>query len=82
MACQQTAMFDFTRDAIGRFCNCLSMKTSMDLDRLLRRSLVAIAVGGLAIGGAARVAGYDSLASQCWFTATVPGILPGRLNTA
>ena len=56
------------------------MKTSMDLDRLLRRSLVAIAVGGLA--GAARVAGYDSLASQCWFTATVPGILPGRLNTA
>jgi len=33
------------------------MKTSMDLDRLLRRSLVAITVGGLAIGGAARVAG-------------------------
>ena len=56
------------------------MKTSMDLDRLLRRSLVAIAVSGVA--GAARVAGYDSLASQCWFTATVPGILPGRLNTA
>jgi hypothetical protein len=73
-------MFDFTRDAIGRFCNCLSMKTSMDLDRLLRRSLVAIAVSGVA--GAARVAGYDSLASQYWFTATVPGILPERLNTA
>ena len=30
---------------------------SGDLDRLLRRSLVAITVGGLAIGGAARVAG-------------------------
>jgi hypothetical protein len=61
---QQAAAFDFTQDAIGRFCNCLSMKTSMDLYRLLHGSLVAIAAGGLTIGGAARVAGYDSLASQ------------------
>ena len=48
------------------------MKMSMDLDRLLRRSLVVIAVSGLAIGAAARLAGYGSLAHQCWFAATVP----------
>jgi hypothetical protein len=50
----------------------ISMKISIDLDRLLRRSLVVIAVGGLAIGAAARIAGYGSLANQCWFAATVP----------
>ena len=48
------------------------MKMSMDVDRLLRRSLVVIAVSGLAIGAAARLAGYGSLAHQCWFAATVP----------
>src|SRR6516165_11960650 len=48
------------------------MKMSMDLDRLLRRSLVVIAISGLAIGAAARLAGYGSLAHQCWFAATVP----------
>jgi hypothetical protein len=50
----------------------MPMKTSIDFDRLLRRSLVVIAVGGLAIGAAARIAGYGSLANQCWFAATVP----------
>ena len=50
----------------------MPMKTSMDLDRLLRRSLVVIAVGGLAIGAATRLAGYGSLAHQFWFAATVP----------
>ena len=48
------------------------METSIDLDRLLRRSLAVIAVGGLAIGAAARLAGYGSLANQFWFAATVP----------
>ena len=48
------------------------MKMSIDFDRLLRRSLVIIALGGLAIGGAARIAGYGPLADQCWFAATVP----------
>src|SRR6516162_6855334 len=48
------------------------MKTSFDLDRLLRRSLVVVAVAGLAIGAAARTAGYESLADRCWFAATVP----------
>ena len=42
---------------------CMPMKTSIGLDRLLRRSLVVIAVGGLAIGAAARLAGYGSLAN-------------------
>ena len=51
------------------------MKMSVDLDRLLRRSLVVVAVGGLVIGGLARVAGYGSLASQCWFAATVPVVV-------
>jgi cation transport ATPase len=48
------------------------MKMSVEFDRLLRRSLVIIALGGLAIGGAARIAGYGSFADQCWFAATVP----------
>ena len=48
------------------------MKISVDFDRLLRRSLVVIAVGGLAIGAAARLAGYGSLDNQFWFAATVP----------
>jgi len=47
-------------------------KTSIDLDRLLRRLLVVIAVGGLAIGAVVRLAGHGSLADQCWFAATVP----------
>ena len=50
------------------------MKMPIDRDRLLRRALVVIAIGGLAIGGAARVAGYGSLANQFWFAATVPVI--------
>ena len=50
------------------------MKETINIDRLLRRSLVTIAIAGLAIGAAARVAGYSSLADQCWFAATVPVI--------
>jgi cation transport ATPase len=50
------------------------MKMPIDRDRLLRRALVVIAIGGLAIGGAARVADYGSLANQFWFAATVPVI--------
>jgi cation transport ATPase len=50
------------------------MKKTINIDRLLRRSLVTIAIAGLAIGAAARVAGYSSLADQCWFAATVPVI--------
>jgi heavy metal translocating P-type ATPase len=50
------------------------MKKTINIDRLLRRSLVTIAIAGLAIGAAARVAGYSSLAGQCWFAATVPVI--------
>src|SRR5262245_60092728 len=53
--------------------NCThAIKMSIDLDRLLRRSLVVIAVAGLASGAAAHFAGYESLAHQCWFAATVP----------
>ena len=48
------------------------MKKTLNLDRLLQRSLVAIAIAGLASGTAARVAGYNTLADQCWFAATVP----------
>src|SRR5262245_7559905 len=47
-------------------------KISIDLDRLLRRSLIVVAIAGLAAGAAARIAGYGSLADQCWFAATVP----------
>lgn len=50
------------------------MKSAVNMDRLLRRSLVAVAVAGLAGGGAARVAGYGLLADQCWFAATIPVI--------
>ena len=50
------------------------MKNLADIDRLLRRSLVVIAIAGLASGGVARIAGYTSLADQCWFAATVPVI--------
>jgi heavy metal translocating P-type ATPase len=50
------------------------MKKMVNVDRLLRRLLVAIAVAGLAIGASARVAGYSSLADQCWMAATVPVI--------
>src|SRR6516162_10932299 len=48
------------------------MKKTINIDRLLRRWLIVIAVGGLAIGAAARLAGYGSLANQFWFAATVP----------
>ena len=50
------------------------MRNTIDMDRLLRRSLVVIAVGGLAAGGMARLAGYATLADQCWVAATVPVI--------
>ena len=51
------------------------MKKTLNLDRLLQRSLVAIVILGLASGTAARVAGYNTLADQCWFAATVPVIM-------
>ena len=54
------------------FAILLLMKKPVDPDRLLRRSLVVIAVGGLAIGIATRIAGYGSLADRSWFAATVP----------
>jgi len=50
------------------------MKKTLNLDRLLQRSLVTIVIAGLASGTAARVAGYNTLADQCWFAATVPVI--------
>jgi heavy metal translocating P-type ATPase len=50
------------------------MKKWINIDRLLRRSLVTIAIAGLAIGAIVRVAGYNTLADQCWFAATVPVI--------
>jgi len=48
------------------------MKEPIEIDRLLRRSLVGIAIVGLAVGVAVSVAGYDTLADQCWFAATLP----------
>jgi heavy metal translocating P-type ATPase len=48
------------------------MKEPIEIDRLLRRSMVGIAIVGLAVGVAARVAGYDTLADQSWFAATLP----------
>jgi cation transport ATPase len=69
------ASFDFAQEIARRFLrSCDPMKKTLNLDRLLRRSLVAIAIAGLASGTAARVAGYNTLADQCWFAATVPVI--------
>ena len=47
---------------------------TINIERLLRRSLVAIAIAGLAAGAMAHLAGYNTLAEQCWFAATVPVI--------
>jgi len=46
----------------------------LNIDRLLPRFLVGVAVTGLALGGLARVAGYASLADLSWILATVPVI--------
>ena len=59
---------------LASVCETSCMKKTINIDQLLRRSLVTIAIAGLAIGAAARVAGYSSLADQCWFAATVPVI--------
>ena len=47
---------------------------TINIERLLRRSLVAIVIAGLATGAMAHLAGYNTLADQCWFAATVPVI--------
>ena len=44
----------------------------MQIDRLLRWSLVSIAVAGLTAGIAAEIAGADSVATIAWTAATVP----------
>ena len=41
-----------------------SMKKPLNLDRLLRRSLVTIAIAGLAAGAMARLTGYNTLAEH------------------
>ncbi len=51
----------------------LMIKT-LNIDRLLPRFLVGVAVTGLAVGGLARVAGYASLADLSWILATIPVI--------
>lgn len=51
----------------------LMIKT-LNIDRLLPRFLVGVAVTGLALGGLARVAGYASLADLSWILATIPVI--------
>jgi cation transport ATPase len=67
--------FDFAQEIARRFLrSCDSMKKTLNLDRLLRRSLVTIAIAGLAAGAMARLTGYNTLAEQCWFAATVPVI--------
>jgi heavy metal translocating P-type ATPase len=45
---------------------------SMSLERILRWALVAIAIGGLAGGILAHVAGLPGLADLCWTLATAP----------
>src|SRR5271167_1978919 len=51
------------------------MAKMVNVDRLLRGALVAIAIAGLTSGVAARiVAGDSALANLCWFGATVPVI--------
>ena len=52
----------------------MQMIKAMNLDRLLRRSLVAIAIGGLALGVLARLTGRLPLADLCWVLATIPVI--------
>jgi cation transport ATPase len=44
----------------------------MNLERILRWALVAIAIAGLAVGIVAHVAGRPNLADLCWTLATVP----------
>jgi heavy metal translocating P-type ATPase len=46
----------------------------MNLERLLRRSLIAIAIAGLAAGIAAYAAQRPGLAALCWTAGTVPVI--------
>src|SRR5579871_2374023 len=46
----------------------------MQVDRVLRWSLVAIAVGGLIAGIAAHLAGADGVAAIAWTVATAPVI--------
>ncbi len=52
----------------------MKMFKGMNPDRLLRRLLVVIAIGGLALGLVARGAGVSALANLCWTIATVPVI--------
>ena len=50
------------------------MSKAIDMQRLLQRSLIVIAVVGLAAGVAAHAAGYSRIAALCWTAATVPVI--------
>ena len=52
----------------------MPMIKKLNIDRLLPRFLVGVAVTGLALGGLARVAGYASLADLSWILATIPVI--------
>ena len=52
----------------------MPMTKAINMDRLLRRSLVVVAIAGLALGAVARVAGYAPIADLCWVLATVPVI--------
>ena len=44
-------------------------------ERLVRRSLILIALAGLALGGAAILAGYSATAAWIWTAATVPVLI-------
>jgi len=44
-------------------------------ERLFRRALIAIALGGLIAGGAAWAAGRDDMANWCWAAGTVPVVI-------
>ena len=44
-------------------------------ERLVRRSLILIALAGLALGGAAILAGYSATAAWIWAAATVPVLI-------
>ncbi len=56
-------------DSLSRF---MRMTKAMNVDRLLRQALVAIAIAGLALGALAWLVGYVPLADLCWMLATVP----------
>lgn len=50
------------------------MSKAIDMQRLLQRSLIVIAVVGLAAGVAAHAGGYSRIATLCWTAATIPVI--------